>query len=300
MTLPGQVRLVVPVLGATGGSGRSTTAGLIACSFASMGSSVVLDTAPRLASPWPTWPPEPGAGLGSLPPDAPYTRAQAQAAASKMPGPAGHWGVLTDHRDWHHGELPLPAAPAAWYQLAAGGGWQVVVADTAHPIAHDIVTARARGHAGQTAAWCSLPFAVPVLSSLATGPGVAALQTAVKAAAAEGLPLGRTVVALTAPGEGRLPPPVRAAATMLQSQVSAVVTMPFDPHIRTHGMAQASRLGRRTAEAGTALATAVLSAAHAAWGDPLPPGPIPAVLPASPATETPVPPDQPAPEGVLT
>ncbi|MEU9480724.1 hypothetical protein [Streptomyces sp. NPDC048191] len=167
-------------------------------------------------------------------------------------------------------------------------------------MAHDIVTARASGHAGQTAAWCSLPFAVPVLSTLATGPGVAALQTAVKAAAAEGLPLGRTVVALTVPGEGRLPPPVKAAATMLQSQVSAVVTVPFDAHIRTHGMGQADRLGRRTVEAGATLATAVLAAAHAAWGDPLPPAPIPAALPVSPAAETPVPPAQPAPEGVLT
>ncbi|MGW9436718.1 hypothetical protein [Streptomyces sp. NPDC055607] len=205
--------------------------------------------------------------------------------------------MLTDHREWHHGALPLPAEPAAWYQLAAGGGWRAVVADTSHPMAHDIVTARTQHLPGLTAAWCSLPFAVPVLCAPTTGPGVAALQTAVKAASAEGLPLKRTVVALTSPGEGRLPAAVRAAATMLQSQVSAVVTVPFDPHIRTCGMAQANRLGRRTTDAGDALVAAVLASAHRSWGDPLPPAVSPAGLstPSVPAR-----PAQPVPEGVLT
>ncbi|GHI52708.1 hypothetical protein Srubr_25540 [Streptomyces rubradiris] len=285
-------------MGASGGSGRSTVSGLLAASLSTAGSAIVLDTAPRLASPWPAWPAKPGAGLASLPPDEPFTRAQVQAAASELPGPGGNWHVLTDHQEWHHGQLSLPSAPAAWYQLASGGGWQAVVADTTHPVAHDIVTARAGRRTGQTAAWCSLPFAVPVLCALATGPGVAALQTAVKAASAEGLPLQRTVVALSVPGEGRLPPPVKAAATMLQPQVSAVVTVPFDSHVRGHGMAQADRLGRRTYEAGAALAAAVLDAAHRAWGHPLPAAPVPAALPDAPAAS--VSPNQPAPEGVLT
>ncbi|MFI7396185.1 hypothetical protein [Streptomyces tendae] len=209
--------------------------------------------------------------------------------------------MLTDHRDWHHGQLRLPSDPGAWYQLAAGGGWQSVVADTTHPIAHDIVSSRTEGRqAGRTAAWCSLPFAVPVLCALATGPGVTALQTAVKAASAEGLPLHRAVVALTSPGEGRLPPSVKAAATMLRSQVSSVITVPFDPHIRTHGLADSMKLGRRTEETATALMQAVLDSAHRTWGDPLPPAPIPAVLPAAGFPLDTAQPDQPAPEGVHT
>ncbi|MFJ2817133.1 hypothetical protein [Streptomyces sp. NPDC087294] len=166
-------------------------------------------------------------------------------------------------------------------------------------MAHDIVTARASGHPGQTVTWCSLPFSVPVLSAPATGPGVTALQTALKAASAEGLPLRRTVVVLTAPGEGRLPPSVKAAATMLQPLVSAVVNLPFDPHIRNHGLADPDRLGRRTHEAGAALVTAVMSAAHRAWGDPLPPAHVPAALSAAPPVP-PARPTRPAPEGVLT
>ncbi|MFC8220429.1 hypothetical protein ACFUTY_19915 [Streptomyces sp. NPDC057362] len=265
-----------------------------------MGTSVVLDTAPRLTSPWPSWPAERGTGLVSLPPDQPFTREQVHAAASRSPGPVGTWNVLTDHQEWSHGPLDLPSDPAAWYQLAAGGGWQAVVADTSHPIAHDIVTARTNRLPGLTAAWCSLPFSVPVLCAPTTGPGVAALQTAVKAASAEGLPLQRMVVALTATGEGRMPPVVKAAATMLQSQVSAVVNVPFDPHVRNHGLAEATRLSRRTTEAGAALVAALLASAQRSWGDPLPPAPVPAALPAAPADLRPARPAQPAPEGVLT
>lgn len=299
VTLPGHARLFVPVLGATGGSGRSTVSGLLGSSFAPLGDSAVLDTALRLASPWPTWPADKGAGLVSLPPDRPFTRAQVLAAVSRFSGPEGTWSVLTDHQEWHQGQLALPSDPAAWYQLAAGGGWQVVMADTTHPVAHDIVTARARSCTGQTAAWCALPFAVPVISALATGPGVAALQTAVKAASAEGLPLQRAVVAFTSPGEGRLPASVKAAATMLQPQVSAVVTVPFDPHVRNHGLTEPSRLGRRTKDAAAALAAAVLASAHRAWGDPLPPAPVPAGVTAG-SGAVPALPARPAPEGVFS
>lgn len=214
-----------------------------------------------------------------MPADQPFTRAQVLAAASRSHGPGGEWAVLTDHQEWNHGPLALPSEPAAWHQLAAGGGWQTAVADTSHPMAHDIVTARTQHLAGLTAAWCSLPFAIPVLCASTTGSGVAALQTAVKAASAEGLPLQRMVVALTAPGEGRLPAAAKAAATMLQSQVSAVVVVPFDAHIRNHGMARTDRLGRRTTEAGAALMAAVLASAHRTWGDPLPPAAAPACLP---------------------
>ncbi|KUF20163.1 hypothetical protein AT728_40150 [Streptomyces silvensis] len=255
---------------------------------------MVLDTAPRLTSPWPAWPDVPGAGLVSLPPDRPCTRTQVHAAVSPFPGPGGNWGVLTDHRPWSETPLDLPAAPGAWYQLAAAGGWQIVVGDTAHPIAHDIVTSRVQGRAGLTSGWCALPFAVPVLCAPATGPGVNALQTAVKALTAEGLPLQRTVVALTSMGAGRLPPPVRAAATMLQSQVFAVVNLPFDPHIRSHGLTDAARLSRRTSEATATLVADIVRAAQHTWGEPLPPAPVPAGLqaPGPPVSTRPV-------EGVL-
>ncbi|WP_371801575.1 hypothetical protein OHA38_43445 (plasmid) [Streptomyces sp. NBC_01732] len=191
--------------------------------------------------------------------------------------------MLTDHQEWSSPSLPLPWNPAAWYQLAAAGGWQAVVADTAYSMAQDIVTARCEGSVGLTAAWCALPFSVPVLCATATGPGIQALQTAVKAAAAEGLPLQRMVVALVATSAGRLPAPVRAAATMLQSRVSAVVSVPYEQRIRTYGLTDADRLKSGAVDAGFDLAHAVLASAVSVWGEPLPPAPAPAVAIPSPA-----------------
>ncbi|MDX3227387.1 hypothetical protein [Streptomyces sp. ME19-01-6] len=266
----------MPVLSTVGGSGRSTVAGLLACALSAMGSTVVLDTGPRLSSPWPAWSSEPGTGLLSLPPDRPLTRGQVHAAASRFPAPdGGSWQVLTDHQEWSHPPLPLPSDPAAWYQLSAIGGWQAVIADTVHPVAHDVLTARWADSTGLTARWCHLPFSVPVLCAASTGSGVLALQTAVKAASAEGLPLHRMVVALAAVGEGRSPASVKAAATMLEPRVRAVVQVPYDPRIRAHGIRDTSRLKSRSLEAGRQLARAVVSSAEAAWGDPLPAAAVP-------------------------
>ncbi|MBP0453937.1 hypothetical protein J5Y04_31000 [Kitasatospora sp. RG8] len=281
--LPLHGRLVVPVLAATGGSGRSTVAGLLGAVLARAAPSVVLDLAPRLASPWPAWTAEPGTGLASIPPDRPLSRAQAQAAAARLPGPGGSsWQVLTDHREWSAPPLPAVDTPAAWYQLAAIGGWPAVVADTCHPMAHDLVAARTGGDQGLTAAWCALPVSVPVVCAAATGSGVAALQTALSAAAAEGLPLQRMVVALVATGDGRAPAPVRAGETMLAPRVAAVVRVPYDPDLRAHGLRNASRLGARSVQAAEQLVQAVVTSARESWGDPLPAAAQPA--PAAPRT----------------
>ncbi|MCB5166537.1 hypothetical protein LG634_17030 [Streptomyces bambusae] len=283
---------MVPVLGAGGGTGRSTIVGLIASYLCTTGTTVVLDTAPWLVSHWPAWAADPGAGVASVPPDRRMTPSDVRAAASRCSGPDGDWQVLTDHQEWSSAPLHLPAEPAAWYQLAAAGGWQVVIGDTAHPMAHDIVSARSHRVACLTAGWCSLPCSVPVLAVPATGPGVSALQIAVRTASAEGLPLQRMVVALTETGEGRVPAVVRAAATMLQSQVAQVVIVPYEPRIRAGGLAEAHLLAsRKLRDAVEDLGRAVLSSAHRSWGDPLPaapapaaappvPGPPPAVLPA--------------------
>ncbi|WP_229929247.1 hypothetical protein [Kitasatospora xanthocidica] len=278
--LPGHSRIVVPVLAAVGGSGRSTVAGLLAASLASSARSVVLDLAPRLASPWPGWTTEPGTGLASVPPAAPLSRRRVLAAATRLPGPADDgWQVLTDHREWSAPPLPLPADPAAWYQLAAIGGWQAVVADTSHPMAHDLVASRSAGRSGLTAAWCGLPVSVPVVCAAATGSGMAALQTALSVAAAEGLALERTVVALVSTGDGRAPASVRAGETMLAPRVAAVVRVPYDPGIRARGLRDASRLDARSVQAADRLTRAVIASAHASWGDPLPAAARPAAAP---------------------
>lgn len=284
--LPSGVRLSVPVMAATGGSGRSTVAGLLGAGLAASGSTVVLDLAPRLTSPWPARLAEQKAGgLAELPPDRPLTRSAVQQACAVDTGVDGSsWHLLSDGREWHTRPLALPEEPATWYQLAAIGGWQAVVADTAHPIAHDLLTARCAGSTGHTRGWYDVPYAVPVLCAAATAQGVRALQQAVMVLHAEGLPLRRTVVALVATGEGRAPVAVRAGATMLAPRTAAVVEVPYDPHIRAHSLT-AARLRSRTLQAAARLTGAVLTAAHTAWGHPLPDAPRPA--PALPAITAP-------------
>ncbi|MBZ6475885.1 hypothetical protein [Streptomyces griseocarneus] len=265
-------------MGAIGGSGRSVVAGLLADAFAASGETVLLDLAPRLTSPWPRWTPGTTGGLAALPPDQPASRSQARAAAATAASSGGlaAWQVLTDHLPWHAPPLVLPDEPEAWEQLAAIGGWQAVVIDTPHPFTHDVMTAHHTGIAGLSARWCSLPCAVPVLCAAATGDGIAELQTAVLAAEAAGLPLARIVVALVAIGDGRLPAPVKAGATMLQPKVGAIIHVPYDERIRSHGLSNAARLKPRTLAAGRELAEAALSSAHASWGQTLPHAAVPA------------------------
>ncbi|MFD9410156.1 hypothetical protein ACFWBN_24535 [Streptomyces sp. NPDC059989] len=269
-------------MAATGGSARSTVAHVLADALSAAADTVVFDLAPRLASPWPAWSGGPEAGgLAALPHDRPLTRARIRGAAAVRRAADGDWGVLTDGREWHAAPLSLPAPPAAWYQLAAAGGWQALVADTAHHVPHDVLLARCEGSPSLTRAWCDLPFSVPVLCAQATAEGVQTLQQAVMVLHAEGLPLHRSVVVLAATADGRPPAVVRAAATMLSARAAAVVHLPHDADIRAHGLqAQPARIRPRTRQAARQLATAVLAAARASFGDPLPDAPQPAPLPA--------------------
>ncbi|GAA0924949.1 hypothetical protein [Streptomyces thermoalcalitolerans] len=266
-------------MAATGGSGRTTVAGLLASGLAASGSTVVLDLAPRLSSPWPARLAEQGVGgLAVLPPDQPLTRSAVQQACAVNTGANGaRWQVLSDGREWHTQPLALPEPPAAWYQLAAIGGWQIVIADTVHPLAHDILAARCAGELGQTRGWYELPYTVPVVCAAATADGIRALQQAVMALHAEGLPLQHTVVVLADTAHGRPPAAVRAGATMLTARTAAVVHLPYDPQIRAHGL-NTARLRSRTRQAAAQLTGAVLAAAHTTWGRPLPDAPQPAPL----------------------
>ena len=273
-----QTRITVPVMSATGGAGRSTISGLSACSLAAVASTVVLDTTGHLSSPWPGWAVHRGGGLAALPADRPLPLGAVRSAVSRCAGPAGEWELLTDHRPWQTAPLPLPTDPDAWRQLSALGSWQAVVVDTSHLVADDIMAARWAGGSGLTARWCGLPHTVPVLAAMATGTGVAALQTAVMAAEADGLPLQRTVIAVSTPSDGRPPATVRAALTMLERKVGAVCTVPYDPRIRAHGLLEPSRLRPATLRAAHELAAAIGKLARAAWGDPLPAAALPALV----------------------
>jgi hypothetical protein len=279
--LPEGGRLVLPVMAATGGSGRSTVSFLLAYGLAAAGSTVVVDTAARLASPWPAWTQgQQAEGLVALPPDHPLSASHVRGCAANMPGPGqANWQVLTDGREWHASPLSLPADPAAWYQLAAVGGWQVVLADTSHSVPHDILSSRYESSRGQTRGWYDLPYSVPVLCAAATADGVQALQRTAMTLHAEGMSLQRSVAVLVATADGRPPGAVRAAAAMLTSQAGAVLTVPHDPQIRAHGLRSPAKFSQRAQQTAMLLARAALTVAGKAWGDPLPAARRPAAFP---------------------
>lgn len=66
---------------------------------------------------------------------------------------------------------------------------------------------------------------------------------------------------------------------MIEPRVGSLVHVPYDQQIRTYGLRDVTRLGSRSLQAADQLARAVLSSAHASWGDPLPVAATPAALP---------------------
>ncbi|MFF2548737.1 hypothetical protein ACFVUY_40120 [Kitasatospora sp. NPDC058063] len=252
-------RLVVPVLGAAAGSGRSTVALLAAAGLARLASTVVLDSASTASSPWRRWPLAGGAGLVSVPVDRPLDTGQVRSAASSCLD--GRVQVLTDRRPWSEPPLALPSAPSAWPALAGAGGWQVSVADTALTVADDLGDA---GVHSRTAQWMLLEGAVPVICAPTSREGLEAAAVAIAAAEAASLPLQRCVLALVGMANG-IPRQCRAVATMLAPRVGTVVRVPHCPAWRSHAL-RTDRLSRRFEAAGTGLADTLITTAERSWG----------------------------------
>ncbi|RPK32401.1 hypothetical protein EES39_38605 [Streptomyces sp. ADI92-24] len=61
---------------------------------------------------------------------------------------------------------------------------------------------------------------------------------------------------------------------MLQSRVFSVVHMPYEPRIRTYGLADADQIKLSEMQATLELARSVMASAHNTWGEPLTPAPV--------------------------
>ncbi|MGW2869949.1 hypothetical protein [Kitasatospora sp. NPDC001225] len=252
-------RLVVPVLGAAAGCGRSTVALLAAAGLARLAPTVVLDCAPTALSPWRRWPLAGGTGLASVPADRSLHTGQVRAAASSCLD--GLVQVLTDRRPWSQPPLALPSAPSAWPALAGMGGWRVSVADTALTVADDLGDAGVRS---RTARWMLLERAVPVICAPTSREGLEAAAVAIAAAESAGLPLQRCVLVLVGVAGG-MPRQCRAVATMLAPRVGAVVRVPHCPAWRAHAL-RTDRLSRRFEAAGSQLTDTLITTAERSWG----------------------------------
>ncbi|MFX4293624.1 hypothetical protein ACOJQ7_14835 [Streptomyces bohaiensis] len=269
---------MVPVLAATGGSARSSTAALLACGLAERGETVLVDLARRWVSPWPMWvdaaTSEPG-GIADVPPSQPVTTRQVRDAAVTVQAGPAPWQVLTDRQAWQAPPLDVPEDAAAWHQLVAVGGWQCAVVDTHWAVGEDLALAAHRAGPSVTQRWTGLPCVVPVWCATATGPGVDRLMAALAAAEEAGLPVQDSVVALTHTADGRLPAPVRAACALLADRVARLVEVPFLPRLRSHGPLPTEELGKKGAAAAEDISSAVLGTARDRYGSPLPNAAIP-------------------------
>jgi hypothetical protein len=167
--------------------------------------------------------------------------------------------MLCDVRDpvdqpaWPHRDREWPSA------LIAAGGWRLAVIDTGPPLLPD---------AGRAPDWLAMtagPTAdevVPLLCAPSSATGVAQAITVATLAEAAGLAPRSWVLALVDIATGPLPRPVRAALTLLEHRVHAIVSIPYDGRIRAAGLTDPERLAASSRRAGTRLAAAVLAARH--------------------------------------
>jgi len=308
--LDGEDPLVVPVMSAAGGVGRSTVAAILAAALHhrtadSWGRAVaVCDASPRLASPWPGWvdhTAERGTGwLATCAGDDELFAREVRRSTSALDAGDGRpvW-VLTDTgavQQTFSGALPGPQfwAPLLRYLRAA-----VIDADPLE--AFRLARQRAGGQASATSAWMAFP-AARTAAVWVTDPspaGLARTLDAMTAAEQCGLPMGQFVIVINDNRGHGWTPRSRSRRTLLADRVGAIVQIGHDAALRKDGRPRYSprQLGRRDV---AGLVSAVMAAAGrpadaqadlaAAAAAALPPTPLAVAVPApapAPAERTP-------------
>jgi hypothetical protein len=282
--------LVVPVMSAAGGVGRSTVTAVLAAALHQYTSDsrgraeAVCDTRPRCASPWPGWldhAAERGTSwLSACAADAQRFTLEVRRSTSAIDTGTGQpiW-VLTDTG-------PLSgsysgADPGPWFWAPALRYLRAAVIDGDPLEGFRLARHYAGGEPGTASAWMTLPSARTAgLWVTDTSPaGLSRTLEAMTAAESCGLPMQRMVVAVNdAHGHGWAPRS-RSRRTLLADRVGAIVEIGHDAELRRGDRPSATpeRLAQREV---AALLDAVLAAA----GRPVP-GPAAAPEPA-PAPET--------------
>lgn len=270
VSLDGELPLVVPVMSAAGGAGRSTLAALLAAGLhqrTSHGSGRavgVCDIRPRAASPWPGWldhTAERGTSwLAECTADPRRFAQQMRRSTSAIDGADGRpiW-VMTDTGPLglrYAGADPGPAfwAPALRYLRAA-----VIDADSLEGFR--LARQAAGGEPASAAAWMATPLARTV-GLWVTDPspaGMSATLAAITTAQECDLPMERLVVAVNDPrGDGWAARSL--SRRLLADRVGAIVEIAHDVELRRDDRPSASpaALARRDL---VALVSAVIAAA---------------------------------------
>ncbi|SFG74000.1 hypothetical protein SAMN05421678_10885 [Actinopolymorpha cephalotaxi] len=287
--LPRGVRALLPVLGASGGAGRSALAGLLAQVLAPTTRTVLVDTVPRGASPWADW-----LGLGvahgaagdvagdqsvglpaalvspgrALDPDAvrgaalrrpvPVRRRRRgddlpDLGADAADGPG--YDVLTDARPWTRAPVAVPEDPRWYAHLLETGGWFAGVVDTSTPVALAHVAARNAARPSALDEWAGRPDAVPVLVTSASGFGAAALARLVQVLEHDGLAVDRMVAAVVEVAGTDPPRWMDGELEPVRRRLAAVVRVPHDKAIRADGLARLDDLAPATLAAAQEIVT---------------------------------------------
>jgi hypothetical protein len=273
----GGLPLVVPVVSAAGGVGRSVLAALLAsalsdCTTDPDGRAVaVCDVSPRAASPWPGWVDHvaPG-GTGWLVTQAgepaQFGREIKRSTSALDRGDTGPIWVLTDTGPVNPAFTGSYDAPLLWAPLLRYVRAAVIDADPFE--GSRLVRQRAGGPLSTMAAWADTPFAQTAMVWV-TDPspaGLARTLEAVTAAEQCGLPMRQFVVAVNdVRGHGWLPRS-RSRRTLLADRVGAIVELGHYSTLRDGGRPDCTArdtVGRDIAQ----LAGAVLAAAQSSGLD---------------------------------
>jgi hypothetical protein len=269
VSLDGQSPLVVPVMSAAGGVGRSTVAAQIAVALHQRTTDsknravAVCDCLPRCASPWPGWLDHTAEhGTSWL---AASTREQFPSeirrsiSAIDMPDSKPLW-VLTDTGPLAPSFAGADPGPAAWEPVVRYARAAVIDADPLEGFR--LARQQAGGQLSTAAAWMARPSvktaAVWVTDTSPTG--LSRTLEAMTVAESCGLPMRQVVVAISdCRGQGWMPRS-RSRRMLLADRVGAIVEIGHDSALRRDDWpcGQPEQLSRHDV---AALATAVLDAA---------------------------------------
>jgi hypothetical protein len=276
--LDGRKPLVVPVLSAAGGVGRSTVAAQLAVALSLQTTDsanravAICDCRPRGASPWPGWldhTAEHGTGwLAGTPAEQLGREVRRSISAIDLAEGQPLW-VLTDTGPLAPRFTGADAGPAFWQPVLRYLRAAVIDADPLEGFR--LTRQRAGGEKSTAAAWMALPSArtAAVWVTDTSPAGLARTLQAMTDAESCGLPMSQVVVAISDCHGHGWQARSRSRRTLLADRVSAIVELNHDAALRRDDWpcARPEQLSRNDVGA---LVTAVLTAADSATASPLP------------------------------
>jgi len=228
--VPPAGRLTIPVLAPTGGSGRSTLSYLLAACVAEHARTLVVDSAPPLASPWEDWVTRPAADEGAaeklrtLGADSSVSPQQAYAAAGSVAtGTGGDFSVLQAARETSPTMVNLFAP-------------RIAVVDTDVSVLRDlsIDPSPPSGLLGGLGEWLGSRACAPLLCAPAGAKGITDLSLAVHRLR-DRVHTERFWVAVVGIAAPEIPRRVQAGLTLLEPYVAGTVRVPHEQRLHAVG-----------------------------------------------------------------